>query len=902
MPAEAYPQEIRAPVRPRPAIRALASVLLLASPALAEAPRAAMPERHRALLVAHCVKCHGGERAESGVRLDDLPLAIDDVAAADRWQKVLAVLNAGDMPPEDEPQPDPVAKTDFLDDLSNAMVTARRLLSDQHGAITMRRLNRREYAATIRELLGVNLNVLHLPADRTIGSFDTVGANLFMSSNQLEQYLALGRVALREAFAVQRLTTPFKSRFEVEKSFDWMKKRLEQHQKIAADFETWAKAVADAAAKPENSAVVEKILRGRTGDHIPRAHWKEIPGAPDPNDFGLINAGRAEGGRAWTAVIVPYLERYVAQPALDSGAYLTAVADGQPWNSTLGAEIEQGLAGYNGGDYVVRARVAATGHATGRRRFVELAYNPAGKSPLRSVHEITGTLDSPQVIETTLSLPMSDQRYRGSAFIRERGTADRRFFDETVRDTGTAPGFAIWVDWIEVERKPVGGQQPPPGIAALAGIPLDPKAPPPPASDVQAAIERFATEAFRGREVPSAYVNRLMGLHAARLAAGDTHVAALEATLAVVLASPPFLYLAEPAAERGRRPLNDLELASRLSYFLWGAPPDATLRELAAGGELRKPEVLAAQVGRLLDDPRSSGFVEPFVHQWLGLDRLDFFEFNRRLFPRFDEAAELVARREMPETFAYLIRENAPVTDLLGADYVVVNAALADYYGIDGVTGDAFRRVPVPAGMPRGGLMTMAGILAMGGNAEYTSPVERGVWVLKKLVNDPPAPAPANIPAIGRLADKVLTTRERLAAHQEQPQCASCHRRIDPIGLGLENFDAVGQWRTTDAYQVMLNGRPVPGKRREWDIDPSGKIHGGPEFADVFALREYVASRSEPFRRGLAAALVEYALGRPCGFSDEPLIDAIVARAARSHDGVREFILALVESEQFRTK
>ncbi len=873
-----------------------------ASRAVAEAPRAAMAERHRPLLTNHCVKCHGAG-AESGVRLDDLPLAIDDVAAADRWQRVLAVLNAGEMPPEDEPQPDPVAKTDFLDDLSNAMVTARRLLSDQHGAITMRRLNRREYRTTMRELLGVNLNVLDLPADVAAGSFDTVGANLFMSSNQFEQYLALGRSALREAFAVQRLTAPFKSRFEVEKSFDWMKKRLEQQQKIAADFETWAKAVADAAAKPENSAVVEKILGGRTGDHVVRSNWKQISGAPDPKDFGLASSRHAENFKKTAAVLVPYLEQYFSQPALDSGAYLSAVADGQNWNSLLGVEIGQGLPGFNGGDYVVRARVAATGQATGRRRFVELAYNPTGKSPLRSVHEVTGTLESPQVIETTLSLLLSDQKpYRGFAFIRERGTADRLFFDETVRATGSAPGFAIWVDWIEIERKPVGGQQPPPGIAALAGIPLNPKAPPPPASDVQAAIERFAREAFRGREVPAAYVNRLTGLYAARLAAGDTHVAALEATLAVVLASPPFIYLAEPATEQGHRPLTDLELASRLSYLLWGAPPDATLRELAAGGELRKPEVLAAQVGRLLDDPRSSGFVEPFVHQWLGLDRLDFFEFNRRLFPQFDESAELVARREMPETFAYLIRENAPATDLLGADYVVVNAGLAYYYGIEGVTGDAFRRVPVPAGMPRGGLMTMAGILAMGGNAEYTSPVERGVWVLKKLVNDPPAPAPANIPAIGRLADKVLTTRERLAAHQEQPQCASCHRRIDPIGLGLENFDAVGQWRTTDAYQVMLNGRPIHGKRREWDIDPSGKIYGGPEFADVFALREYVASRSEPFRRGLAAALVEYALGRPCGFSDEPLIDEIVGRAARSHDGIREFILALVESKQFRTK
>ena len=181
-------------------IHAVTSVLMLACPAVAEAPRSVMPERHRALLVAHCVKCHGAG-AESGVRLDDLALVIDDVGVADRWQKVLAVLNAGEMPPEDEPQPDPVAKTDFLDDLSNTLADARRLLVDQQGVIAMRRLNRREYSATIRGLVGVEIDVADLPPDTGPDSFDTVGGNLFMSSNQFELYLELGRQAVTKALA-----------------------------------------------------------------------------------------------------------------------------------------------------------------------------------------------------------------------------------------------------------------------------------------------------------------------------------------------------------------------------------------------------------------------------------------------------------------------------------------------------------------------------------------------------------------------------------------------------------------------------------------------------------------------------------------------------------------------------
>jgi hypothetical protein len=211
--------------------------------------------------------------------------------------------------------------------------------------------------------------------------------------------------------------------------------------------------------------------------------------------------------------------------------------------------------------------------------------------------------------------------------------------------------------------------------------------------------------------------------------------------------------------------------------------------------------------------------------------------------------------------------------------------------------------VALPKDSPRGGLLGMAAVLAMGGNGERTSPVERGAWVLRKLVDDPPPPAPANVPQIARLAGKVLTTRERLQAHQENAQCASCHRKIDPFGLGLENFDAVGQWRTEDTYQVKdEHGKPVKGAAKTWVIDASATLHKGPSFRDYFDLRDIIASRADNFARGFGKALIEYALGRPIGFRDEGLADEMIARAKKNNLSVREFIHGLVASNEFHTK
>jgi hypothetical protein len=273
------------------------------------------------------------------------------------------------------------------------------------------------------------------------------------------------------------------------------------------------------------------------------------------------------------------------------------------------------------------------------------------------------------------------------------------------------------------------------------------------------------------------------------------------------------------------------------------------------------------------------------------------------MYPRFDNGTKLAAREEVYETFDYALRHNASLRDLLKSDYVVINRVLANFYGLTGVQGEGFEKIALPVGSPRGGLLGMAAIHFMGSNGERTSPVERGAWVLRKLLDDPPPPAPANVPALTRLAGKVLTTHERLRAHQEDPQCASCHRKIDPVGYGLENFDAAGQWRTEDSYQVIAaNGKPDPTLKKSWTIEAAAALHKGPAFQDFYGLRDIVASRSGNFAHGFSEALLEYALGRPLGFRDEPVVADIVRQAEGKNLAMREFVHAIVRSQEFHTK
>ena len=282
-----------------PFIVSAGSLWLLALSAATAAPApATVPDRHT-LLKEYCQGCHGPEKQKGKFRVDELPLAIETLRDAERWQKVLNQMNSGEMPPEEEKQPPKELKADLLEDLANTMVSARRNFGDQKGVITMRRLNRREYKNTLRELLGVELNVLELPADGGSGSFDTVGSNLFMSGSQFEQYQALGRAALEEALAKQ---TPFKGErklhLEVEELNKEFQKTYTENMDKAERAEGWAKAVEEAAARPENAAIVAEIRKEAKNEAQLRRAWQKIPGAPDPRSFGFDKQGENDADLA----------------------------------------------------------------------------------------------------------------------------------------------------------------------------------------------------------------------------------------------------------------------------------------------------------------------------------------------------------------------------------------------------------------------------------------------------------------------------------------------------------------------------------------------------------------------------------------------------------------------------
>ncbi len=839
---------------------------LVSSGGASDVTVATMPERHRAFFKNYCVDCHNAETTEGHLRLDDVSFALDSVENAERWQKILNQLNSGSMPPKEAKRPENKEKTEFLDDLAQTLVKARKSLSDVRGKITMRRLNRREYKNSIRELLGIELDVSDLPDDRGVGGFDTVGASLFMSSDQFEQYHALGRRALNEAFARSAL------------------RGGDKNQQRRTD-------------RRESEDLAKRVVRGTynayyLGGYKQAVAWRASDRSKPPSDFGLTDETEVDYRIQAFEKYGPSYGAYLSNPLSDTGSLLTsysvpdeviAIPPDSPsdWDKTVREPVPTG-------NYRLKIRIGAIAPKPQKRIFVEMGTRTSNvEFAFQRSFEITGTLPKPQIIEVVVSVTADGPR---SFVFREKrpNIPGDEVFLNSIKQIGVIPDPDLWVDWVEWD-----GPLPTPAehdlLIQIVGENVSETT-----ESARAIIERFAARAFRGRPPEADFVDRLLSLFEASRKAGGSFEESLKESLSAVLASPGFLYLAEEKGETESRELTPIELACRLSYFLWSAPPDERLLALASSGELSKPEVLAQQVDRLMASEKSREFVTGFTHQWLGMDRLDFFQFNAKLYPDFDESTKAAAKAEVFHTVEHLLRNKGSLSSLLKSDFVVINGLLANYYGIEGVTGDEYRPVSLPANSPRGGLLGMAAVLAIGSNGETTSPVERGAWILRKLLNDPPPPAPPNVPQISRLEGKLLTARERLLAHQEEPQCASCHRKIDPIGFGLENFNAVGVWRTEDRYV-----KPGVGTK-EWPIDPAGAFHNGPAFKSYFELRDLIAAREGDFARGFSEALIEYALGRPYSFSDEDLALRLVAQAKAKNFSLQEFFQALVASPEFR--
>jgi mono/diheme cytochrome c family protein len=423
-----------------------------------------------------------------------------------------------------------------------------------------------------------------------------------------------------------------------------------------------------------------------------------------------------------------------------------------------------------------------------------------------------------------------------------------------------------------------------------------------PPRDAGRLLPGFLSKALR-RPVTAAQVEPYLTLFADERKGGATFREAMLTAASAALCSPDFLFLRETP---GR--LDDHALAARLSYFLWRTMPDDELARVAAAGALGRPAVLREQTERLLRHPNAARFTVDFTDAWLNLREIDATTPDKLLYPEFDDLLQDSMVKETRAFFDEVVGKNLPAGTFLASDFAMLNGRLATHYRVPGVEGLAVRRVPLPAGSPRGGLLTQGAVLKVSANGTNTSPVVRGVYVLERFLGTTPSPPPPGVPAVEPDIRGAKTVRELLDKHRSVETCAGCHRLIDPPGFALERFDVIGGWR--DRFRAMPE---KPGKVLVVDgqkvryahgqpVDAAGELTDGRAFRDFGEFRALLAADPERFARCLTEKLLAFATGREPGPADRPGVDAVLAPTAGSGYATRDLIHAVVQSETFRTK
>ena len=786
----------------------------------------------------HCARCHGADDQQGQVRVDTLDREIVDNDTAQRWQDLLDVLNSGDMPPEDETQPSDDELKVVLRALTKTLEDARRRLNDTGGEIAMRRLNQREYAGTINALFGFKLPITQVPSDGESDSFDTVGADQFFTSSHFDQYLKLSTAIVKEA--ISTAGHPRK------------KAKVQRHDPE----------------KKTNKAVARGIKEQR--EKLKRIEqtksWQEA-GFADEGEMKLfINRSKKQSSN----------ERYMEYPRVQEGQYLA------PPNYLRGVNLNS------------RADLRA------EYRFRIHGGVREGQSPLRhfiqvrsgnelTIVKMSGTETSPQTVELTMSKPFGNSGVFGIGV-----TALYRQNKNFAPDGDWAP---VWIDYLELEGPFYPEERSFFEKLIYPTAPVEGKKSKIQWSDEDAEvlIRRFAEKAFRGVKPSDEYIGKLVSLFSDNRDAGQRFQRAIIQPLAIVLASPQFLFIQEStAADSGPHLLTDRELAIRLSYFLWSSPPDDELNRLAEQGKLSKESVLREQVDRMLEDPRADAFFEGFVSQWVELDRFDAITVDAKKIPVFSEGLRRSARREVIEFFKLLVKDDLPADNLIDSDFVVVDPLLQEHYGLQDqprLSDDLFAKVKLPADSPRGGLLGQMAFLTLGSNGERSSPVIRGAWVMEKFLHNPPSPPPPNVPELGSASEKPVTNREMVILHQEQVVCSSCHKRMDVIGFGLENFDTIGRWRDTE----RVGKKQVP-------IEAGGTLPSGVSFKDTHELKALLVTQKHRLAQELCESLTAYGIGRTIEFSDADKIKTILRQSYSQDFRLRSMISEIVTAPLFRTK
>ena len=468
----------------------------------------------------------------------------------------------------------------------------------------------------------------------------------------------------------------------------------------------------------------------------------------------------------------------------------------------------------------------------------------------------------------------------------------------TRKDANTYPNPGLEIGDITIEG-PIEKWPPLSRVRLLGGV--NPKTGT--VGDINAILQTLLPRAFR-RPVDPGEIAPILVLAKSELDRGGSFEAALRLALKAVLCSPEFLFLEEPGGDV----ISQHALASRLSYFLWSSMPDEELLSLAVAGKLDDPMVLRGQVDRLLNSPKANAFTVNFTAQWLSLKDIDFTTPDQKLYPEFDELLKVSMIEETQQFFQEMLREDLNVMHVVDSDFLIANERLAKHYGIDGVEGQEFRKVTLPADSVRGGIMTQASILKVTANGSNSSPVIRGIWVLENIMGETVPPPPPNIPAVEPDIRGATTLREQLAKHRNVDTCAVCHANIDPAGFALESFDVIGGWR--ENYRTLGEGRRPDVKRapftHDWvtyrlgrPVDATGQTPDGQSFSDIRRFKELLAEDVDQITAGLTRKLLTYSMGRTVGFSDRPAIKEIVAKLSNQKYGLRSLVHEIVQSPTF---
>jgi mono/diheme cytochrome c family protein len=791
-------------------------------------PKAAtFAQTTEAFFAKNCTSCHNAKAKAGG--LDLLALQRPDSIAKNRdsWESVVRKIRTGEMPPPGSPRPAPAAIKATALGIEAELERLDKRDASNPGRVTARRLNRAEYNNTIHDLLGVNTHPADdFPQDDSGYGFDNIGDVLSLSSSQMERYVAAAEKVARTAVFGPEILQP----------------TLAIHE-----------------------AHGRRIVTAMT-----------IPARYDASGFTLPNSLHLTHRFPTDA---EYLFRFKLEglrPLGSDALHLALWIDGKQakamdFDPTGQAAFNPDRQDFSARTVECRLRVPTGDHwiaAVIERMYEGLPASYGGPHPSTRV-----------IVAPEFKLPPGLPPER-IALIKQRMEA-RRKEKASVND-------------VRVNALEIGGpyvQTTGPSQESLRKIfacgHLHGGHTPDCARKI---VSDFGSRAFR-RPLTPQEVTRYTQLIAQVRGQGDSFEEAVCIAVQGMLVSPHFLFRIErdPAAtqDAAGHLISQYELASRLSYFLWSTLPDETLRQCAAQQTLRQPAVLKAQIQRMLKDPRSNALAENFEGQWLQIRALESAKPDRGRFPDFDDYLRMSMRQETQMFFENVIREDRSIVDLLVGKYTFLNERLAGFYGIPGVEGPAFRRVEL-VDSPRGGILTQASVLTVTSYPNRTSPVLRGKWILENILNAPPPAPPPGIPALDvSNVGTEASLRQQLEAHRKNPTCASCHARMDPLGFGLENFDAVGAWRAGDG---------------KFPIDASGALPDGRTFRGPDGLKTILKADRDAFAQCLTSKLLTYALGRGLENYDRATVKEITHKLAANDYRFSNLVLEIVGSRPFQMR